>query len=106
MKLTPQQIENWRRILFMQLGPYATIMPKEEIIKIRDSMQTAAIAIVNTVNSFFEDNNITDEFDVTDDPVKQSNCNCCKKLNLLHQCTDTNKKTFFLCEDCLSMAEG
>ena len=38
-EMTDAQVENWRKILMATLGPYATIMPKEEIIAIRDKMQ-------------------------------------------------------------------
>lgn len=38
-KLTDKQIENWRKVLCTTLGPYALIMPAEEIQKIRDKMQ-------------------------------------------------------------------
>jgi hypothetical protein len=38
-KLTDEQVENWRKILSMSLGPYAHIMPKEEVQKMRDKMQ-------------------------------------------------------------------
>ena len=38
-KLTPEQIENWRRIFIMQFGPYALIMSPEEIQRVRDKMQ-------------------------------------------------------------------
>lgn len=37
-KLTPEQIENWRNVLFLQLGSYALIMPAEEIQWLRDKM--------------------------------------------------------------------
>lgn len=40
-KLTPEQIKNWRRALCLTLGPYAVIMPSEEIQAIRDKMQAA-----------------------------------------------------------------
>jgi hypothetical protein len=33
------QIQNWRKILALQIGPYALIMPREEIQKIRNTMQ-------------------------------------------------------------------
>jgi len=36
MSMTDQQIENWRKILCGMLGPYALIMPQEEVEKIRD----------------------------------------------------------------------
>lgn len=38
--LTESQIENWRKVLFGQIGPYADIMSVEEIEAIRKSMQT------------------------------------------------------------------
>ena len=38
-KLTDVQIDNWRKVLSMSLGPYALIMPKEEVQAIRDKMQ-------------------------------------------------------------------
>lgn len=37
--LTPTQIENWRRVLCGMIGPYALIMPVEDIQKFRDKMQ-------------------------------------------------------------------
>ena len=38
-KLTPEQIENWRRILVTQIGPYALFMSLEEIQEHRDMIQ-------------------------------------------------------------------
>ena len=35
-KLTPEQIKNWRRILSLQFGAYALIMPEKEIQTIKD----------------------------------------------------------------------
>lgn len=37
--LTPEQIENWRRVLFGQIGAYALIMPVAEIEAHRGRMQ-------------------------------------------------------------------
>lgn len=37
--LTDEQIENWRRVLCGMLGPYALIMPKEQVQRLRDKMQ-------------------------------------------------------------------
>ena len=37
--LTPEQIENWRQALLPMLGPYARIMPAEQIKRYRDKMQ-------------------------------------------------------------------
>ena len=38
-KLTDEQIKNWRKVLIATLGPYALIMPKEDVQKIHDKMQ-------------------------------------------------------------------
>jgi hypothetical protein len=38
-RLTKEQLKNWRRTLVMTIGPYALIMPDEEVHKIRDRMQ-------------------------------------------------------------------
>lgn len=37
--LTPEQVENWRKILCGMLGPYALIMSVEDIHKMRDKFQ-------------------------------------------------------------------
>jgi len=37
--LTEEQIKNWRMILFDKLGPYALIMPVEQVQALRDKMQ-------------------------------------------------------------------
>ena len=39
MKLIDKQIENWRNVLLGMIGPYALIMPKEEIEKLADTFQ-------------------------------------------------------------------
>lgn len=41
-KLTPEQIKNWRNVLFGMIGPYALIAPDEDIQKMRDEMQKRA----------------------------------------------------------------
>lgn len=38
-KLMPEQVDNWRKVLSGQFGPYALIMPVEQIEKLRDRMQ-------------------------------------------------------------------
>ena len=38
-EMTAEQIKNWRQILLMQIGIYATIMPEEEIIAFRDKFE-------------------------------------------------------------------
>ena len=37
--MTDEQIENMRKALIMSLGPYAVIMPKEQVIAIIDNLQ-------------------------------------------------------------------
>jgi hypothetical protein len=37
--MTPEQIQNWRKMLSGQFGPYAFIMPVEQIEKFRDRLQ-------------------------------------------------------------------
>lgn len=39
--MTPEQIKNWRNVLATEygLGPYAYIMPEEQIYRIRDRFQ-------------------------------------------------------------------
>jgi len=41
-ELTKEQIEHWRKALMSILGPYALIMPVEEIQHIRDIAQKKA----------------------------------------------------------------
>ena len=38
-KLSTEQVENWRRVLLMMVGPYALMMSEDEIQKYRDEMQ-------------------------------------------------------------------
>jgi 2,3-bisphosphoglycerate-independent phosphoglycerate mutase len=38
-KLSAEQIVNWRKVLCQMIGPYALLMPSEEIQKFRDKMQ-------------------------------------------------------------------
>lgn len=38
-KLKPEQIEHWRKVLCGIIGPYAMLMPDEQIQQIRDRMQ-------------------------------------------------------------------
>lgn len=40
-KLTEEQIQNWRKAMCGMLGPYALIMPVEQIEKIREKMQSS-----------------------------------------------------------------
>jgi len=38
--LTPEQIKNWRNVLFGIIGPYANLMPDEDVQAFRDKMQS------------------------------------------------------------------
>lgn len=42
MKLTSEQIKNWRRVLVGTLGVYALVVPVEDIEKIVQRMQEEA----------------------------------------------------------------
>ena len=37
--MTPEQIQNWRKVLVGMLGPYALIMPEADVEKFRDKFQ-------------------------------------------------------------------
>ena len=37
--MTPEQIKNFREALCLSLGPYALIMPEEQVVKMRDKFQ-------------------------------------------------------------------
>ena len=37
--MRPDQIENFRRVLIQMIGPYALLMPDEEVVKMRDNFQ-------------------------------------------------------------------
>ena len=39
VRLTPEQIQNWRKVLAGMIGPYALIMPDEQVCKLRDRFQ-------------------------------------------------------------------
>lgn len=47
-KLTDEQIKNWRKVLVGMIGPYALIMPKEEIQAFRDKTQNAVQQVTQT----------------------------------------------------------
>ena len=38
-ELTDEQVEKWRNMLYVMVGPYAKMMTKEEIQTYRDNMQ-------------------------------------------------------------------
>jgi len=38
-RLTPEQLKNWRKVLTTMVGPYALIMPDEQIETIRNRIQ-------------------------------------------------------------------
>jgi len=40
MELTEEQIKNWRKVLALSLGPYALIMPEEEVRAMQKQMQS------------------------------------------------------------------
>ena len=40
--MTDEQIENWRKVLSITVGPYAFIMPKEDVQKMKNKFQSLA----------------------------------------------------------------
>jgi hypothetical protein len=44
--LTPNQIKNWRKALSTQLGPYAFVMPVEEVQAMHDIVQKRLEALI------------------------------------------------------------
>ena len=70
--MTDVQIENWRRVLSLTLGPYAFIMPKEEIQRLRDTMQKR---VDNLTEKEIE------ELEKTEDEIDEvKECNCDPKM--------------------------
>jgi cell division protein FtsL len=37
--MTPEQIENFRKVLYTMFGSYALILPDSDIVKFRDMLQ-------------------------------------------------------------------
>ena len=48
--MTDEQVENWRKVLCVTIGPYALIMPKEQIIDMRDKLQSEADKLVEDLD--------------------------------------------------------
>jgi hypothetical protein len=44
--LTPEQVKNWRKALSTQLGPYAFVMPAEEVQTMHDIVQKRLDALI------------------------------------------------------------
>jgi hypothetical protein len=49
--LTDEQVENWRRVLAGMFGPYAFLMPREQIQAFRDRMQAQVKQTPETTDS-------------------------------------------------------
>jgi hypothetical protein len=49
--MTDKQIQNWREVLVGMLGPYALLMPKEQVIALRDKMQAQADALGDSLDT-------------------------------------------------------
>jgi hypothetical protein len=62
-RLSDEQIENWRKVLCGIVGPYALVMPKEDIQKFRDKMQANA----DLVNEDWLSSHSSDPYDNDDD---------------------------------------
>jgi hypothetical protein len=55
MALTEQQIKNWRFVLLGTIGPYANIMPAEDIQRIATAMQMRADRDEEDRHTYHED---------------------------------------------------
>ena len=75
--MTEKQIENFRKVLSMSIGPYALIMPEADVIAIRDKMQTDIDDNEDLDDVEFE--NMVDEHNTDDDTPP---------LTIPHPCPD------------------
>ena len=62
--LTDEQVENWRNVLCLTLGPYALMMPAEQIQTIRDRMQRDAEVLVRDLRAEAQELEELDRLDV------------------------------------------
>ena len=46
-ELTPEQVQNWRKVMVESFGPYALIMPVKEIIAYKKTLEAEIAAISN-----------------------------------------------------------
>jgi|WetSurMetagenome_2_1015567.scaffolds.fasta_scaffold1127012_2 hypothetical protein len=82
--MNTDQIQNWRRVLSMQLGAYALIMPEEQIIAIRNKLQSQVDAI-NPVDLVPENSNCLCDRDYYGQTIHADGrvtCNKCNKMRL------------------------
>ena len=67
MKLTDEQIENWRKILVMRIGPFALLMPKETIVEYvsldRDGNAKPSGSTKGSIFTYLPPKDKTDYFD-------------------------------------------
>jgi hypothetical protein len=80
--MNDEQVANWRRVLTGQLGAYALIMPKEQIIALRDKLQGQVNAI-NPMDLVPENSNCLCDRSYYGQTVHgdgRITCNKCKKV--------------------------
>lgn len=102
--LSKEQIENWRKVLCHQLGPYALIMPEEQIQAIRDRMQDRAIEFDKSLKAEENRPSLSDK-DLKDleevkkadfDRVKNSIDDFISQLEGDMRCPPTHQKNYYM----------
>jgi hypothetical protein len=93
-KLTPEQIENWRKVLTGMFGPYATLMSDEQVQNYKDKMQAAVneeyviIEVVETDTMLFLNGKDKSAF----------RCSC--KCNVFRKVICSDDKLRYRCNAC------
>jgi hypothetical protein len=55
LPLTDEQVENWRKTMVTVIGPYAAIMPREDVEKMAAMMQADMDALADDFDRLNED---------------------------------------------------
>jgi hypothetical protein len=93
-KLTPEQIENWRKVLLIMFGPYATLMSDEQIENYKDRMQAAVdeeYAIIKVM-----ENDTMLFLNGKDKPAFRCSCKC----NVFRKVICSDDKLRYRCNAC------
>ena len=93
-KLTPEQVENWRKVLTGMFGPYATLMSDEQVESYRNRMQAnieeeyAIIEILEKDTMLYLDGTDKSAF----------RCSC--KANVFRRVICSDNKLRYRCNGC------
>ena len=69
--LTDAQVENWRKVLSMSLGPAALLLSREDITKIRDNMQAYASDVGNIHIKATRAHTLIDQVEITEEEISE-----------------------------------